>query len=141
MNKKVIFRISVLLNGILAVVLVISMAHAMKEIDRNKENHSLWRMANILMEDKVEEQAYGWLGAQTRPSRYGAKEYPNNRNYYRLGEYADLLFFREVYQAGGEKEQAADCGERINELKEELSGQSAVLDKIEQSVQKALKEQ
>lgn len=51
------------------------------------------------------------------------------------------MFFREVYQAGGEKEQAADCGERINELKEELSGQSAVLDKIEQSVQKALKEQ
>ena len=138
MNKRVIFIISVVVNIILAVIFVFAAGKAGEELKFNYVEEDTIRPDTLRM--YIEMENYGVAASLSHPIRGGAAIAKEDTEYYMLGEYADLLFLKEVFNETGNEATAKSCEERLDEIRTELSDYGSVLDKIEQSVGTAVSE-
>ena len=138
MTKKTILRISIIINIILAIVFVVSLPGAMGELVYEYVEQDTIRPDTI--RKYLEWENYGTVAALSRPIRGGAEVADTDADYYKLGEYAELLFLKEVYERAGNADSAKACEDRISEIRKEMPEYGYVLDKIDLSVANAVKE-
>lgn len=138
MTKKTILRISIIINIILATVFVVSLPGAMGELVYEYVEQDTIRPDTL--RKNLERENYGTVAALSRPIRGGAEVADTDADYYKLGEYAELLFLKEVYERAGNADSAKACEDRISEIRKEMPEYGAVLDKIDLSVANAVKE-
>ena len=60
-------------------------------------------------------------------------------DYYKLGEYADLLFLKEVFDKAGNESTLADCNNRLAEIRESMPEYAVIFDKMDISEENAIK--
>ena len=138
MTKKTILSISIIINIILAIVFVVSLPGAMGALVFEYVEQDTIRP--VTLRKNLERENYGTVAALSRPIRGGAKVSGTDADYYKLGEYAELLFLKEVYAKAGNADSAKACEDRISEIRREMPEYGAVLDKIDLSVANAVKE-
>ena len=138
MTKKTILSISIIVNIILATVFAVSLPGAMGELVYEYVEQDTIRPDTI--RKYLEWENYGTVAALSRPIRGGAEVADTDADYYKLGEYAELLFLKEVYERAGNADSAKACEDRISEIRKEMPEYGAVLDKIDLSVANAVKE-
>ena len=138
MTKKTILSISIIVNIILATVFAVSLPGAMGELVYEYVEQDTIRPDTI--RKYLEWENYGTVAALSRPIRGGAEVADTDADYYKLGEYAELLFLKEVYKRAGNADSAEACEDRISEIRREMPEYGAVLDKIDLSVANAVKE-
>ena len=138
MTKKTILSISIIVNIILATVFAVSLPGAMGELVYEYVEQDTIRPDTI--RKYLEWENYGTVAALSRPIRGGAEVADTDADYYKLGEYAELLFLREVYKRAGNADSAEACEDRISEIRREMPEYGALLDKIDLSVANAVKE-
>ena len=138
MTKKTILRISIIINIILATVFVVSLPGAMGALVFEYVEQDTIRPDTL--RKYLERENYGTVAALSRPIRGGAEVSDTDADYYKLGEYAELLFLKEVYAKAGNADSAKACEDRISEIRKEMPEYGAVLDKIDLSVANAVKE-
>ena len=138
MTKKTILRISIIINIILATVFVVSLPGAMGALVFEYVEQDTIRPDTL--RKYLEWENYGTVAALSRPIRGGAEVSDTDADYYKLGEYAELLFLKEVYERAGNADSAKACEDRISEIRKEMPEYGSVLDKIELSVENAVKE-
>ena len=138
MTKKTILSISIIVNIILATVFAVSLPGAMGELVYEYVEQDTIRPDTI--RKYLEWENYGTVAALSRPIRGGAEVSDTDADYYKLGEYAELLFLKEVYERAGNADSAKACEDRISEIRKEMPEYGSVLDKIELSVENAVKE-
>jgi hypothetical protein len=138
MTKKTILRISIIINIILATVFVVSLPGAMGALVFEYVEQDTIRPDTL--RKNLERENYGTVAALSRPIRGGAEVADTDADYYKLGEYAELLFLKEVYERAGNADSAKACEDRISAIRREMPEYGAVLDKIDLSVANAVKE-
>ena len=138
MTKKTILSISIIVNIILATVFAVSLPGAMGELVYEYVEQDTIRPDTI--RKYLEWENYGTVAALSRPIRGGAEVADTDADYYKLGEYAELLFLKEVYERAGNADSAKACEDRISEIRREMPEYGALLDKIDLSVANAVKE-
>lgn len=138
MTKKTILSISIIINIILATVFAVSLPGAMGELVYEYVEQDTIRPDTI--RKYLEWENYGTVAALSRPIRGGAEVADTDADYYKLGEYAELLFLKEVYERAGNVDSAEACEDRISEIRREMPEYGALLDKIDLSVANAVKE-
>ena len=138
MTKKTILRISIIINIILATVFALSLPGAMGELVYEYVEQDTIRPDTL--RKNLERENYGTVAALSRPIRGGAEVADTDADYYKLGEYAELLFLKEVYERAGNADSAEACEDRISEIRREMPEYGALLDKIDLSVANAVKE-
>ena len=138
MTKKTILSISIIVNIILATVFAVSLPGAMGELVYEYVEQDTIRPDTI--RKYLEWENYGTVAALSRPIRGGAEVADTDADYYKLGEYAELLFLKEVYARAGNADSAEACEDRISEIRREMPEYGALLDKIDLSVANAVKE-
>lgn len=138
MTKITILRISIIINIILATVFVVSLPGAMGALVFEYVEQDTIRPDTL--RKNLERENYGTVAALSRPIRGGAEVSDTDADYYKLGEYAELLFLKEVYAKAGNADSAKACEDRISEIRKEMPEYGSVLDKIELSVENAVKE-
>ena len=138
MTKKTILSISIIVNIILATVFAVSLPGAMGELVYEYVEQDTIRPDTL--RKNLERENYGTVAALSRPIRGGAEVSDTDADYYKLGEYAELLFLKEVYERAGNADSAKACEDRLSEIRKEMPEYGSVLDKIELSVENAVKE-
>ena len=138
MTKKTILSISIIVNIILATVFAVSLPGAMGELVYEYVEQDTIRPDTI--RKYLEWENYGTVAALSRPIRGGAEVADTDADYYKLGEYAELLFLKEVYKRAGNADSAEACEDRISEIRREMPEYGALLDEIDLSVANAVKE-
>ena len=137
MIKKVIFIVTIIANIFLAVGFVIALSNAAEELKfEYVEEDTLLPDTLRLYLDK---ENYGTVAARSRQIRAGAAVSEADIDNFRLGEYAELSFLKEVFEKGGSPDSAKKCEERITSIREEMPGYGDVLDKIDLSVENAVR--
>ena len=137
-NKKVILIISVIVNIILAIVFIIAAAEAVREL-----KFSYMEEGTIIpdsIRSNLERENYGVAASLSHPIRGGAEVDARDRDYYMLGEYADLLFLKEIFAEAGNTETLKNCEERLNEIRSEMPDYGSLFDKIDYSAKNAVLE-
>ncbi|MBR6158897.1 MAG: hypothetical protein IKQ40_01250 [Lachnospiraceae bacterium] len=138
MNKKIVFGISVILNIILALVFVAAAAGAAEELKFNYVEDDTITPDNI--RSNLERENYGVAAALSRPVRGGALVADGYTDYYMLGEYADLLFLKEIFTEAGNNDTARACEKRLDEIRDKMPDFGSLFDKIEWSAKRAIAE-
>jgi hypothetical protein len=138
MTKKVIFGISIAVNIILAIVFFATLPGVMHNLRFEYVEEKMIGPDSI--RNNLDRENYGTAAHLSRPIRGGAKIAPEDEDYYRLGEYAELLFLKEVFTAAGNTDTVNTCEEKISRTREEMSEYGVVLDKIDESAANAVRE-
>lgn len=135
--KSKIFGISAVINIILGICLITTIPEMLSELyEEYAEKDSGSNYTGYL-----ERENYGTMAHLVgRSNRVGAQVSEENKDYYRFGEYADLIFMKEVFEKAGNTDTAEAFEARISEIRREMPEQSDVLDKIDQSEKNALRE-
>ena len=137
-NKNVIFIISVIVNIILAVLFLAAAAEAVRELKFSYVEEDTIRPDNI--RSYLERENYGVAASLSHPIRGGAEVAAEDRDYYMLGEYADLLFLREIFAEAGNTETEHAFNERLDEIRSEMPDYGSLFDKIDLSAENAVRE-
>ncbi len=132
MTKKVIFGISVAVNIILALVLVYLIPGTISELHFEYIEQETIRPDSV--RKYLEWENYGTVAVLTRSIRGGATVASEDEDNYRVGEYAELRFLKEIYAEAGRTDALQTCEERMSVLRGELDGYGEVLDEIDKSV-------
>ena len=138
MNKKIIFRISIIVNIILALVLALGAVGAARELHFSYAVKDTIRPETI--QSNLERENYGTAASLSHPVRGGAVFDEEYREYYTLGEYADLRFLKEIFEKAGNTDTVQSCDRRMDEIRAGMPEQAGTLDKIDQSVKNAITE-
>ena len=136
MNKKTVFVISIIVNIILALTFVAAAVGAGEEIKFNYVEEDTIMPDNI--RSNLERENYGVAAALSHPIRGGAVVADEYTDYYMLGEYADLLFLKEIFTEAGNAQTAQNCVERLDEIKHGMPDYGSLFDKIEWSAENAI---
>ena len=137
MNKKTVFIISIIVNIILALVFVLTAAAAGDQLKFNYVEEDTITPDSLRM--YLERENYGVAASLSHPVRGGADITVQDMDYYMLGEYADLLFLKEIFKESGNSSTAENCADRLNEIRSKMSDYGVVFDKMEQSAQNAIR--
>ena len=137
MNKKVVFWISVILNIILALVLIVMLAKAGGELKFNYVEEDT--IAPDTIRSNLERENYGVAAVVAHPIRGGADIADEYMDYYMLGEYADLLFSKEIYEQAGNTQTLNECTGRLEEIRNKMPDYGSLFDKIDWSAQNAIR--
>ena len=138
MIKKVVFGISILINLVLAYFLVGSIKEAKENLEFEYVEQDTIRPDSLRM--YLERENYGTAAVLSHPIRGGAEIDDLDMDYYLLGEYADTLFLKEIFVRSGNADTVAACEKRLAEIREKMPNYSELLDKIEQSAKKTVRE-
>ena len=135
MNKKIIFVISVIINVILALVFIAAAAGAAEELKFSYVEDDT--ITPDIIRSNLERENYGVAAAFSHPIRGGAVIEDEYMDYYMLGEYADLLFLREIFEEAGNVQTVKSCTERLDEIKKRMPDYGGIIEKIEWSAENA----
>ena len=138
MTKKVIFILSIIINIILGIVLVCNLIGASENLKFEYVEEDTIRPDSLRM--YLDMQNYGVAASLSPPIRGGAQIAAEDADYYRLGEYADLLFLKAIFDKSGNTDTLKDCETRLAEIREEMPDYGILFDKIEQSAEQAIVE-
>ena len=138
MNKKVISIVMIIINLILAVVFICNLIGAGEKLNFEYVEEDTIRPDSLRM--YLDMENYGTAASLSHPIRGGAEVASEDEDYFRLGEYADLLFLKEIFAASGNTDTLQSCEMRIAEIREEMPEYGIVFDKIDQSAEKAVRE-
>ena len=128
MTKKVIFILSIIINIILGIVLVCNLIGASENLKFEYVEEDTIRPDSLRM--YLDMQNYGVAASLSHPIRGGAQ----------IGEYADLLFLKAIFDKSGNTDTLKDCETRLAEIREEMPDYGILFDKIEQSAEQAIVE-
>ena len=135
MNKNTVFIISIIVNIILSVVFLVEAAGAADELKFNYVEEDTLTPDTI--RSNIERENYGVAAARSQPIRGGAEVADEYMDYYMLGEYADLLFLKEVFAVAGNSQTAKTCEERIEEIRSSMPDYGTLFEKMDWSAQNA----
>ena len=135
MNKKTALVISIIVNIILAVVFAVAAIGAADELKFNYVERDTITPDSLRM--YIERENYGVAASLSHPIRGGAEPAQEDREYYMLGEYADLLFLEEVFKEAGNNDTAKSCEDRLEKIRTELPDYKNLFDKMELSEKNA----
>lgn len=138
MIKKIIFGISIVVNVILAVVLVANIRDAKDELKFAYVEKDTIRPDSLRA--YLDRENYGTAASLSHPIRGGAEVAEEYEDYYLLGEYADLLFLKEIFEGAGNADTVRSCEQRLKEISEKMPEYSAVFEKMLWSLNQALGE-
>lgn len=137
MTKKLIFRISIAVNIILAIVFVFTLPKAVESLNFEYVEQDTIRPDTLRA--YLERENYGTVAALSRAIRGGAEIDPRDEDYYRLGEYGELLFLKEVYDRAGNLETLKEAEDWMENIRNRMPEYDAVFDKIDQSAANAVR--
>ena len=137
MTKKMIFKISIVVNILLVIALVITLPGALDSLNFEYVDQETIRPDTI--RSYLGRENYGTAASLSREIRGGAKIDQQYGDYYRLGEYAELLFLKEVYEKAGNIGSAKNAEDRINAIRSQMSEYNTVFYKIDQSAANAVR--
>ncbi len=135
MNKKTALVISIILNIILAIAFVVGLAGAAEELKFSYIEEETITPDTI--ESNLERENYGVAAALSHPIRGGAKVSDEYIDLYTLGEYADLLFLKEMFKEAGNTQTVKSCEERLTEIRNSMPDYSGQFDKMDWSAENA----
>ena len=138
MNKKVVLYISIIVNIILAFALLAIGAGAVEELKFNYVEEETITPDSI--RQYLNRENYGVAASLAHPIRGGADIKEEYMDYYMLGEYADLLFLKEVFKEAGNTQTVESFENRLGEIRTEMPDYVSLFDKIELSAKNALAE-
>ena len=135
MNRKTVLIISIVVNIILALVFVAAAAGAAEELEFSYVEEDTITPDTI--RSNLERENYGVAASLSHPIRGGAVIADEYKEYYMLGEYADLLFLKEIFKEAQNTQTAQSCEQRLDEIKIMLPECGDTIDRIEWSAQNA----
>ncbi len=136
--KSKIYAVTIVVNIILGIILIITLPGAISELQSEySEPEAAWPDTVRMY---LEHENYGVAACLARPIRGGAEITGEEADYYRLGEYADLLFLKEVFVKEGNMGSAELFGNRIDKIRKEMPEYTVIFDKIDQSERNAVGE-
>ena len=118
MNRKTVLIISIVVNIILALVFVAAAAGAAEELEFSYVEEDTITPDTI--RSNLERENYGVAASLSHPIRGGAVIADEYKEYYMLGEYADLLFLKEIFKEAQNTQTAQSCEQRLDEIKNML---------------------
>ncbi len=136
MNKKVVFIISVIVNIILAIVLVVAVTGAAAALKFNYVEEDT--LTPDIIRSNLERENYGVAAVFSHTVRGGEVVADEYKDYYMLGEYADMIFLKEIFVKAGNAQMADNCAKRIDEIRKEMPDYTGIFDKIDWSEKNAL---
>ena len=139
MTKKLIYRITLIVNIILAVVFVVTLISAVENLKFEYVEQDTIRPDSLSM--YLDMENYGVVASLSHPIRGGAEVAEEYEDYYRLGEYADTLFLKEIFAKAGNEDTLAECEKRLAAIRNEMPDNGKLFDKMDQSAKKAVMEQ
>lgn len=86
----------------------------------------------------IEREDYGTAGIESRKMRLGEKIDEPMQEFYKVGSYADLIFWEKIYAEGGSELTAEDCRKQYEEIRNTLPEYKNVFEKIDDTVEKAV---
>ncbi len=137
MNKKTVFVVSVIVNILLAIAFVVVAVGAAAELEFNYVEEDTITPDTI--RSNLERENYGVCACLSRPIRGGAVVKDEYRDYYMLGEYADLLFLKEIYVKADNTKTVNSCDRRLEEIRNEMPDYGSIFDKIDWSATNAIR--
>lgn len=138
MNKQTVFVISLAVNIILAFVLMFAVSGAIDELQFNFVEEDTIRPDSLRM--YLDMENYGVAATLSHPIRGGAEIAEEYTDYYMLGEYADLLFLKEIFAEAGNTDMLTGCEKRLEEIRSAMPDYGSLFDKIDISAKNALPE-
>ena len=138
MIKRIVFIASLAVNAILAIVMVVGIVGAAEELEFTYVEKETIRPDSINM--YLDMENYGTVAALSHSVRGGAEIKEEYAECFAMGEYADLLFQRRIFEADGDEDTLKKCDERLSAIRADYPGQSSVFDKMDSSVEKAVME-
>ncbi len=136
MSKKAITWVIVGIDVLLAFFFFHKLIEASEELVRAYYDRGELRASSIL--SYLDSENYGIAAVLARPGRVGNEANEEDEDLYLLGEYADLLYWEKLYAADGKEEAAKRCSDRRAEIRKLIAEYGAVLDKMDQSIEKAV---
>ena len=136
MSKKTIFGISVIVNIILACVLFAVSWKAKDELHFTYVEKDTIRPDSL--RSYLERENYGVAASLSHPIRGGAEIADEYMDYYMLGEYADLLFLKEIFTEAGNTKTVKEFEERLLEIRAKMPDYASLFEKIELSARNCL---
>ncbi len=136
--KKIIMIVMVIVNVILGIVLLINVIGAYDKLKFEYVEEGTIGPENL--RSYLDRENYGVVAGLASPIRGGAEVDAADEDYYRLGEYAELLFLKEIFAKAGNTDTYAACEERLGEIREGMSDYGVIFDKIDLSVENAIVE-
>ncbi len=138
MNNKTVLGILIFINIGLAIIFVSLIPGMIENLNFEYVEGKTLQPENL--RSYLEWEKYGVVASLGRVSRGGAQPSEEYVEYYRLGEYADRLFMKEVFAASGNDDTAKEFEDRNTEIRAEMPEYDVIFDKIDQSVESAVKE-
>ena len=138
MTKKILLAVSIVVNLVLAVFLVINIMGAADKLKFAYVERDTITPRDLRM--YLDMQNYGTAASLARQIRIGAEVEKEDADYYYLGEYAEVLFLKALFEESGNTESVNACEKRMKEIEENMPEYSGILEKIRWSVDQALGE-
>ncbi len=138
MIKKIIFSVSLIVNVLLAFFCVTMIGEVAEKLSFEYVEGDTIRPDSL--RKYLEWENYGVAASLSRPIRGGASVDEVDEDYYRLGEYTDILFLKNVFKKAGNTDTVDRCEKRLAKLREDMPEYSVVFDKMDKSVQAILME-
>ena len=135
MNKKTVLAISIVVNIILALVFILAASRAAGELEFNYVEEETITPETISA--NLERENYGVAAMLSHPIRGGADIADEYRDQYMLGEYADLLFLKEIFKEAGNEDMASECEKQLADIRSQMPDHGSLLDKMDWSAQNA----
>lgn len=135
-KKKFVLGISIVVNLILAVIFILVAMGAAKKLRFTYVEKDTIRPDSLRM--YLERENYGVAASLSHPIRGGAVVDAEDMDYFLLGEYADLLFLREVFAEAGNEATLQSCDQRLKEIRETIPEYATLFDKIDWSAKNAI---
>ncbi|MBO4373814.1 MAG: hypothetical protein J5829_01790 [Lachnospiraceae bacterium] len=136
MNKKIVLIISIVVNVILALIFVVTAVAAVGELEFNYVEDDTITPDTI--RSNLQRENYGVAASLSHPVRGGASIADEYMDYFMLGEYADLLFLKEIFEEAGNTQTVGNFEKRLDEIKNMKPEYSSIFDKIGWSEKNAL---
>ncbi len=137
-TKKPILIIANIINVILAIAFLVVGVQAIEELKFTYVEKDTIRPDSL--RSYLERENYGTVATLSHPIRGGYQPAEEDLDYFLLGEYADLLFLKEVFAETGKSQTAQDCETRISEIREQIPENAPIFDKIDLSAKNAIPE-
>jgi len=138
MIKKGILGISIVINLVLAYFLVAGVMDAKEKLEFEYVEQDTIRPDSLRL--YLDRENYGVAASLARPIRGGAKIDEADRDYFMLGEYADLLFLKEIFKKSGNADTVTKCDQRLAEIRGTMPAYTVLFDKIDASMEHTIKE-
>ena len=135
-KKKLVFLILLAADIVLGVIFVSKLMAASEKLSWAYYESDDVKTSSVL--DYLEWEDFGTAAMLSRSYRIGAEVDEADEELFKLGEYADMLFYGKIYEESGMQQRAQDCDGRRSEIRKDMADYAAVLDKMDDSLENAI---